>query len=327
MKNVTDAAPLEVVAKNATAVALPAGVPVGATEVNGVPLPPGTQPLIADKKVPKIKKTVFSSKKTTLREWVPTHWPFGLGEKLTYVMRYGVLEGGIVTLEIDEPQKVADEAVLHYVGRVRSSRVLELFYKIDDTIESWVRIKDHLPLRHEIKQLESPKWGRRVVVFDKQTTMAKYYANATYKDGRKEEDRRDVPLLNTPQDVLGALYFYRFMAEPRGANFPIYDRFQNWSNEFVYLGTEDVTVPAGKFRALKYKMNPRITGQLEPKGDVFVWVKDDPSRILLMFKAKIKIGSLTGELKEYKEGTPMPFELPRLRTPTTLNEKGELQRH
>ncbi len=267
-----------------------------------------------------------AAKKITLKEWSPTYWPFGIGEKLSYVMRYGVLEGGIVNMEVSEPQKVGGEAVLHYSGRVKSSKVLELFYKIDDTIDSWVRFKDHLPVRQEIKQLESPKWGRRVVVFDHNKNHAKYYSNTTFKEGRFEEHRQNVKMLNLPQEVFGAMYFYRFIDNLKGVNFPVYDRFQNWNNELVYMGNEKVTVPAGTFESMKFAMRPRVTGDLEPKGDVILWIKDDPTRILLQFQAKIRIGTLTGELKQFTPGRPIQAPLPRFKTPTTLNRKGQLKK-
>ena len=201
--------------------------------------------------------------------------------------------------------------------------MLEFFYKVDDSMDSWVRIEDHLPLRQEIRQLESARWGRRVVVFNKNEHLAKFYANATTKEGHTEEIKREDPMTPFAQDVFGALYFYRFALDLNHLNFPIHDRFRNWQNELTFLGKESVMVPAGEFMTQHFKMFPRVSGQLEPKGDVEIWVKDDPSRVLVQFKAHIKVGSVTGELKAYEPGTPIHLPLPRMRTPTSL-EAGSL---
>lgn len=257
--------------------------------------------------------------------WTPQQWPFSVGEKITFVLRYGVLEGGIATLEVKEPKKLDGEPVLHFFARVKSSRVLELFYKVDDDMQSWVGLHDFLPRRQEIHQNESSRSGVRVVVFDSAAHVAKYYAKAQFPDGRVEEIRREDPAPNFAQDIFGALYFYRFVTRDGVINFPIHDRWRNWNNELQFLGFEDIRVPAGEFHTRHYKMLPRVTGYLEPKGDVEIWVRDDPSRVIVQFKAKIKVGSLTGELKEYVPGTGWDLPLPSIRTPTELNEMGEFK--
>jgi len=249
----------------------------------------------------------------------PLAWPFGVGEKITLVLRYGPLEGGIAVMEVKEPQSINGETVLHYHAEVKSSKVLELFYKVDDKMDSWVGLKDHLPRRQEIKQLESARWGRRAVVFDQPRHAVRFYAHTTFKEGKVEEIKREDPMTPFAQDVFGALYYYRFLSlgEHR-VNFPIHDRFRNWSNELTFIAKEKIIVPAGEFEALRYKMFPRVSGDLAPKGDVEIWVSNDSRRVLLQFKAKIKVGSLTGELKEYEAGKDFQIAPPELKTPFDL---------
>ncbi len=256
--------------------------------------------------------------------WTPSAWPFAIGEKLTFVLRYGVIEGGIGTLQVMEPKVVDGVPVLHYKAHGRSSKVLELIYRVDDEVDSWIRLSDHMPLRQEIRQNESGKWGNRVVVFDNEKHIAKFYSNTYSKNGNHDEIRQDVNLNHWAQDVMGAMYFYRFVDDLKKLNYPIYDRFSNWNNEFNFVGRERIRVPAGEFDALKFKMNPRVDGDLKTRGDVLVWFKDDPSKIMLQFKAKIRIGSVTGELKEYVPGNKaFDLPLPRMKTPVGLNSLGQ----
>jgi hypothetical protein len=194
--------------------------------------------------------------------------------------------------------------------------MLEFLYKVDDTIESWIGIEDHLPRRQEISQRESARWGRRVVVFDQAKGVAKFFSKATKRDGTTEEFRRDDGMTRYAQDVFGALYFYRFVDHLDTLTFPIHDRWKNWNNQLTYIGKEKIRVPAGEFETLHFKMLPRVTGQLEPKGDVEIWVTNDSRRVLTQFRAKIKVGSITGELKEYKEGRPISLTPPVMKTPT-----------
>lgn len=250
--------------------------------------------------------------------WAPSGWPFGPGEKLVLALRYGLIEGGELSMSVEEPKVIEGEPVLHYVANIRSTRLLEFFYKIDDTMQSWVGLSDHLPRRQEIRQLETARWGRRIVVFDQKAQMARAYIHATKKSGEVEEIRRDDPIKSWAQDVFGALFFYRFIDDMTQVNFPIHDRFRNWTNELIFMGKEHITVPFGEFDAIHCRMNPRVEGSLAPKGDVEVWFKDDPSHILLQFKARIKVGSITGELRSYEPGHPFSVPPPLMRTPIHL---------
>lgn len=270
------------------------------------------------KKAKQVTKKEPATPALDSKQWVPVGWPFGIGEKITLVLRYGPLEGGIATLEVNEPQSVNGDMVLHYRGTVKSSKVLDLFYKVNDEMDSWVGISDHLPRRQEIKQLESSHWGKRVVVFNQKNQHARYFAHTTYKDGHEEDIRREDEMTPFAQDVLGALFFYRFAPDLKRINFPVHDRFRNWANELTYLGTETIQVPAGEFETIHYKMFPRVSGELAPKGDVDFWVKNDSSRVVVQFKAKIKVGSITGELKEYVPGVPPKLAPPLMKTPCDM---------
>lgn len=261
-------------------------------------------------------------KKSKIPFWTPSHWPFGVGERMVLAMRYGPIEGGLATIEVKEPKIVDGEPVLHYHAQVRSSKVLEFFYKVDDSMDTWVGANDHLPRRQEIQQNESARWGRRVVVFDQKAKAARYYSHLTKKNGEVQEIRRDDPLENYPQDVFGALFFYRFADDLKKLNFPVHDRFRHWNNELIFEEQEKIRVPAGEFDTLRFKINPRISGDLKPQGDVLVWFKNDPSKILIKFKAKIKVGAVTGELREYQAGQNPQLSLPNLITPMRLNQMG-----
>lgn len=258
------------------------------------------------------------------KTWKPNSWPFGMGEKITYRLRYGPIEGGIGTIEVKEPKIIQGKKAIHYHAEVKSSKVLNWIYKIDDTMDSWVDAKYHLPIRQEILLNESRKHGRRVVTFDWKKKQALYYSS-TVKDGESSEVKRSVDLLHYPQDIFGAFFFMRFIDDRQRMNFPIYDRYKNWANELIFLEKERIKVLAGRFNTLKYKSNPRVHGDLETRGDVEVWFSDDARRLPIMFKAHIRIGAITGELKAYEPGIEMPLAKPSFITPYSLGERGELQ--
>lgn len=253
--------------------------------------------------------------------WQPKAWPYGIGERIVYGVRYGVIEGGIATLVVEEPKLVNGVPVIHYSGHVRSSKMLEFFYKLDDSVNSFMTLESHLPIRQEIVQNQSAVWGRRVVLFDHDKKNARFYSHTEKKDGAIEEIKREDAMTFASQDVFGSLYYFRFLDELNGASFPIHDRWRNWNNTLEYVGPEVIEVPAGRFETQKYKMLPRVTGQLENKGDLEVWIADDPTKIIVRFRAKLRVGSITGDLREYVPGQTPDRPPPRLLTPFRVNKE------
>lgn len=272
---------------------------------------------------PASQNTTTQIPTTQNQSWQPKSWPFGIHEKLEYSLAWAGIEGGRLALEVLEPKRLGDTVVIHYRGTVKSSKMLDLVYKVDDVIESWVRLSDHLPVRQEIKQNESSQWGRRIVQFHSDQRIAKFYSHVTKKDGRIEEINREDPISHFAQDIFGSLYFFRFIPDQR-MNFAIHDKFKNWTTELTPIGKEHIAVGAGSFDTIKYRLKPRIQGQLEPKGDVEAWVTADSRRWLVRFRAKIKVGSITGELLAGKEGNPIQVPPPTMLTPYQLTETGEL---
>jgi len=256
--------------------------------------------------------------------WIPKRWPYGLGEKASYVLRWGLIEGGIATIEVKDMKVLDGEPVIHYQADAKSSKVLDFIYKVHDTVDTWVGLADHLPRRQELRQNESGRWGKRVVVFNHEKKAVSYYSHTTKKDGQVVEIRRDDPLENYPQDIFGAIFFYRFADSLQNLNFPVHDRWKHWSNEMIFEGKERIQLPAGEFDTVRYKMNPRITGQFKPQADVKIWFRDDDSKFMLKFKAKIRIGWVTGEMKSYSPGKKIDLPLPKMKTPTNLSRLGKL---
>jgi hypothetical protein len=246
------------------------------------------------------------------------HWPIGVGEKLSLSMRWGVIEGGVVTMEVLPPKLINGITALHYRGEVKSSKVLNLFYKIDNSIDTWVSLDSLTPLRQEIKQLESARWGRRVMVIEDDKNKVKFYEHLTRSNGEVRETRREDFMSSGAQDLFGGLYFYRFVQHMSdGFRFPIHDRGKDWLAELRFVGKESLRVPAGTFQTRRYKVAPRLEGHLEPRGDVDVWLSDDERQVIVQFEAKIKVGSVTGELIEYVPGKKMEWPLPIWKTPVS----------
>ncbi len=250
--------------------------------------------------------------------FTPAKWPFGLGEEIKIRLRYGMIEGGLASMKIAAAVDLAGEKVLHITGQVTSSSMVNLFYKVDNTFDSYVTLKNFLPFRQSIRQNESSRWGQSLLTFDYKKKQAHYYQKLDRHKKSKILINRDVELPSFPQDLFGALYFYRFLEAGKNHQFPILDKWKGWNTEMNFLGREEISVPTGKFRALHYQVFPRLEGYLSAKAKVDVWLSDDEYRVILRFKSKLKFGSLTGDLESFKPGSGILLAPPELLTPSNL---------
>ena len=66
------------------------------------------------------------------------------------------------------------------------------------------------------------------------------------------------------------------------------------------MGEEKIDVAGKTWDALKVKMETRFPGVLKKRGDIIFWYSADKLRRPLKFKAKVKIGSLNGEMLSYR---------------------------
>ena len=63
---------------------------------------------------------------------------FQVGEKLTFVVRYGIIKAGEATMEVEGIVPIADREAFKVVSKAKSARAFDLFFKVRDQVESWV---------------------------------------------------------------------------------------------------------------------------------------------------------------------------------------------
>jgi hypothetical protein len=83
----------------------------------------------------------------------------------------------------------------------------------------------------------------------------------------------------------------------------VYTSEKNWWLEAEPIVYETVQVPAGKFAAVKIKLQTFIGDELQQKGDVHIWIATDhPSHPLVKVEGEIKIGSVKMYLSKFSVG-------------------------
>ena len=85
-------------------------------------------------------------------------------------------------------------------------------------------------------------------------------------------------------------------------DFPVLTRGKAWLLKVEVMGEETISVNSKDVKAYKLQAETHFPGVLQKSGDINFWYATDESRRLLKFQAKVKIGSIFGELVEYKPG-------------------------
>lgn len=77
--------------------------------------------------------------------------PFKIGEKMTFEVRWSFIQAGEATLEVLPLKKVNGEDSYHIFLKMRTSDFVDIFYKVRDSIESYV----DLCMEHSLMYLQT----------------------------------------------------------------------------------------------------------------------------------------------------------------------------
>ena len=214
---------------------------------------------------------------------------FQVGEKLTFLIRWGPIHAGTAVMEIPKITEVQDRKVYHIVSRAKSNRFFSTFYKVRDLAESFIDTEGIFSWRFE-KHLREGKFKADVVeIYDQRRNIV-----ITRKDTVKAP-----PFV---QDVLSAFYYVRTQDLAIGKSIAV-DNFASgriYPLEVKILRRERIRVPAGRFDCIVVEPILKSTGLFQQKGSLKVWLTDDQCRMPVLMKSEILVGSIVAELTNYK---------------------------
>jgi hypothetical protein len=216
------------------------------------------------------------------------HLPFREGEKLSFSIRYGPVRAGVATLEVREKVDCPGGECFQVVSEARSTMPFSLFFEVRDRVESLLDAQEVYTWRYEKDLKEGHYEKNEVVIFDQVKNTA------TYPDGKIIEVPARV------QDVLTSLYYARTLELAVGASVFIDNHAdeKNYPLEVRVLGTETVEVPAGSYECFILEPILKASGIFQHEGRLTVWMSTDPTRIPVMMKSKVIIGSIDAVLTE-----------------------------
>ena len=231
--------------------------------------------------------------------------PFARGESLKYLAYYdapliGKIYAGEAELELTHDKDVFNgRTTYHAIGKGKSTGSFNFFFKVRDRFESWFDEQSLQTYRFTRRTNEGGYKVEDDVDFDYEHSVAR---------SRKMEVRIGV---NT-QDMVSAFYFARTLdidSIKIDDKFPIdfYLDDSLYTSVIIYKGIELVETNLGIFRCMKF-MPMVVTGEVfDNPYPMSLWITDDKNRIPVLIKSEVIVGSVKGELFEFK-GLKFPLD-------------------
>lgn len=227
------------------------------------------------------------------------------GEWFKFRIHYGFFNASYATLSLKE-ERFKGEDVYHVVGTGRTTGLARLFFKVDDTYETYFDKKSGAPYRF-VRQIDEGGYTKDLMIdFDHGNREATVI-------NKKHGTSRVIPTTEGIQDLISAFYYLRNNYEvsdlEKGEEIALdilYDDDKVFKFKLKYLGKEMVDSRFGEVECLKFRPYVQSGRIFKEEASLTLWVSDDRNKIPIRIKADLLIGSLKADLDGFK-GLKYPF--------------------
>jgi len=232
---------------------------------------------------------------------------YQVDEKVDYLIHYGVINGGIATLEL-KADTFNGMTVWHSKMIAKTTGMADAVFKVLDIYESYIDPETELPVK-SIRNIREGRYRRyNVVLFDHKTRPDSSILNS---------DLTGIHIAPPKiHDILSCFYWFRNHTLPninlieKGEIITIMTWFTDelYPIRMKYIGTEEIKTRAGKIKCLRF--NPVTeTGRLfKTEEDVSFWFSADKNFLPVKIRFDIFVGAFTVEMVSY-QGLVSPFEI------------------
>jgi hypothetical protein len=218
---------------------------------------------------------------------------FKLGEKLEYKLHYGIVNAGVIKLEVKpELQSANGRDIIHVVGDGYSTGSFDWFFKVRDRYETFIDKDALVP------------W-----LFVRRVREGGYKLDQNYKFNQftKKVDNGEgtsYDIKDNTHDMISAFYAARNLDFTNAKENDVFsvNSFvdnENFTVKIRYVGKETITIGLGTFNCLKFRPLVQRGRVFKQEEDLNVWITDDKNHIPLRAQAKILVGSIKMDLTNY----------------------------
>ncbi len=237
----------------------------------------------------------FLSLSLTAQEIKPA---FKAGEWLKFRIHYGFLNASYATLQVKTA--VVDEVpVYHVVGKGKTTGFASLFFRVDDTYESYFGKVDGKPYKF-IRKIDEGGYTKDIEIdFDHKKDVA-------ILNDKKNNKEFSFTIQDSIQDLISAFYYMRNNYEVgdlrQGESIELkmlYDDDGIFKFRLKFLGKEVLRTKFGKVECLKFRPYVQSGRVFKEKESLSLWVSNDRNKIPVRMKADLAVGSIKADLDGY----------------------------
>jgi hypothetical protein len=219
---------------------------------------------------------------------------FKEGEILSYRLHYGVMDAGVVVMEVKpELIEVNGRKVYHVVGNGYSKGTFDWFFKVRDRYETFIDKDAMLPWMFVRRVYEGG------VTINQDYTFNHYTNKVDVGGGEKV----DIP--QGTQDMISAFYSARNLDLTNAKEGDIFtinsivDK-EIWPLKIRYVGKEKITCDIGTFNCVKFRPIVQKGRIFKREDDLNVWLTDDKNHVPLRAQAKLVVGAVKLDIVSVK---------------------------
>ena len=234
------------------------------------------------------------------------------GEKIDYIIHYGLITGGVATLELTKDTSLGTE-LWHSVITARTTGIVDAIFNFLDIYESYINPETEFPVKSIRNVIEGRYRRYNVVDFDH---------SARQDSAILISDLTGVHI--TPpgiHDILSCFYWMRNRIMPdidsikKGEMITIITWFTDelYLIKMKYLGPDEVKTRAGRIKCYKFRPVTEKGRLFETEDDVTFWLSSDKNFLPVKIRFDIFVGAFIVDLVNY-EGLVHPIEIKKEKT-------------
>lgn len=223
---------------------------------------------------------------------------FKPGEWLKFRMHYGFLNASYATLQV-KSDKIDGVPVYHVVGHGETSGFASIFFKVDDTYESYFDKEDGKPYKF-IRNINEGGYTKDIEIdFDHEEQKA-------VLNDKKNKKKQDIKLQDSVQDLISAFYYLRNNYDADSLEIGksikmkmLYDDDGIFNFKLKYLGAEILKTKYGKVKCHKFRPYVQSGRVFKEQESLSLWVSADDNKIPIRISADLAVGAIKADLDGY----------------------------
>jgi hypothetical protein len=223
------------------------------------------------------------------------------GEQIIMDINYLGVSTGKVAITTMPSKKIGGIDTYHFHARAKTSTYYSYLYELDDNVDSYVNKTSFTPVKFSLIQRQSGQNIDDLQLFDSDSLQS-YIFYKRDRDGKIKKNKETKPTPIRFQDAFSVLFFLRGLPYEKDEVYtvPMMNKGKVLILKAKGTTNEEINTDIGKIDAIKVVASTQYSGDTLKSGDMTFWFSNDERRIFLKFAAKIKIGSISGEIEKYE---------------------------